>query len=70
VALGEVGFPVAGKVTVSRGGESWTRRLADGKATFTLPTLRWAGEKTYTVTYLGNADAQSVTKRVTITVVG
>jgi 5'-nucleotidase len=69
VALGEVGFPVAGKVTVTRGGETWTRRLEGGETTFKLPTLRWAGEKTYTVTYLGNADAESVTRKVTITVV-
>jgi 5'-nucleotidase len=69
VALGEVGFPVAGKVTVTRGGESWSRRLEGGKASFSLPTVPFAGEKTYQVTYLGNADAESVTKRVTITVV-
>jgi 5'-nucleotidase len=69
VALGEVGFPVAGKVTVSRGAESWTKRLVEGRAAFTLPALQWAGEKTYTVSYLGNADAESVTRKVTITVV-
>ena len=69
VALGQVGFPVAGKVTVTRGGESWSKRLEDGAASFRLPTLQFAGEKTYTVAYLGNADAESVTKRVTITVV-
>jgi 5'-nucleotidase len=69
VALGQVGFPVAGKVTVTRGGETWSKRLEDGAASFRLPTLRFAGEKTYKVTYLGNADAESVTKQVTITVV-
>jgi len=61
--------PVTGKVTVSRDGDSWAEKLVDGTATIRVATLKWAGEKTYTVTYAGNATTESVTRNVKITVV-
>ena len=69
VQLDGVGFPVTGRVTVTRGGESWTERLDDGTATIKTARVRFAGQRTYSVTYAGNGTTESVTRKATITVV-
>jgi 5'-nucleotidase len=69
VQLDGVGFPVTGRVTVTRGGESWTERLDDGTATIRTARVRFAGQRTYSVTYAGNGTTESVTRKATITVV-
>ena len=69
VKLGGVDLPVTGKVTVTRGGESWTEKLENGTATIKVAKVKWAGKKTYTVSYAGNGTTESVTQKATITVV-
>jgi hypothetical protein len=69
VALTAEGQTVSGKVTVQAAGETITKWLVDGKATFRLGPFASIGTKTVTVDYLGNGLNNPVQKEVTVRVV-
>ena len=62
------GQTVTGDVRVRGGGETYLATLQDGQATVRMKQFRRAGEKTVTITYLGNETFASVTRQITIQV--
>jgi hypothetical protein len=69
VSLAAPGQVVSGYVVVRQGGAVLGfEKLADGRATVTLPTYDKKGQQTVTVEYLGSDLAEPVTKPVTFTV--
>ncbi len=69
VQLDGVGFPVTGRVTVTRGGESWTERLDDGTATIKTAKVRFAGQQDLLGHLRRQRHHRVVTRKATITVV-
>jgi predicted extracellular nuclease len=64
VALGKVGFPVTGQVTVGSRGQVYVKKLRDGVASFTLPPYGKIGVKPVRVKYVGSDLTDGVKQRL------